>query len=243
MAKTLQFYDRNGATVITGKTLADILSGTADTAVKIGIKNTGDALVSTLKCSILQLGSNDGFGQLRIGRDLATLSVPWGVNVVVGSSGAGGGWGGIGTVYYVVTALNATGETIQSDDVQAIITSTTQAPTITSARVTGATKYRLYRSVTIGSYGASSLIAESVGVAAPTFIDLGASPSTGAPPSANTTGGASPNYGSSPALAATPVTIGALASGQWVYVWIARVVPVSVDDAMNPRLAGLLFAE
>lgn len=243
MAKSLSFYDRDGATQIQGKTLADILSGATDIAVKIGVQNTGEALVSTLKCTITQIGSNDGFGQIRIGRDVATLSPPWNVATVVSAPGAGGVWGATGTVYFVVTALNATGQTIRSAEVQAVITSTTQTVNITWNKVTGATKYRVYVTSTAGTYGASSKIAENVGESATSFIYDGTAATSGTPSATNTTGGASPTYGSPPSLSSSPITIGAMSTGQWVFVWIARVVPVSINDTLNPRLAGLLFAE
>ena len=243
MAKSLQLYDRDGATAIEGKSLADILSGTTDTAVKLGVKNTGDALVSTLKCTITPIGTNDGWSQLRIGRDLVTLSPPWNVATVVNASGSGGVFASTGVVYFVVTALNATGETIQSAEVQAVITVTTQTVTISWAQITGATKYRVYVSATSGTYGASSKITENIGVSSINFTYDGTAATSGTPPAANTTGGASPTYGSAPSMSTTPVTIGALASEQWVFLWVIRIVPVSVNDTLNPRLAGLLFAE
>jgi len=243
MAKDLQFYDRDGATIITGKTLSDILSGATDVRVKIGVKNTGDALASSLKCSLVAIGSSDGLGQARVGRDLATLSPPWNVAAIVNAAGSGGVFADVGKIYLVVTAVNATGETIQSAEVQATITVTTQTVTITWAKVTGATKYRVYVSSTSGTYGSTCKIAENSGVSATSFTYHGTAASSGTPPLANTTGGTSPAYGSAPSLSTTPVTIGALATGQWVFLWVARIVPLSTSDKLNPRLAGLLFAE
>ena len=240
--KRLTFFDRNGFTVITGKTLADILSSAIDTPVKIGVRNSGAALGSSLRCSIAQIGTNDGWSQLRIGRDVATLSAPFNVSGVLGGVGSGGIWADGGTVYYSVTALNATGETVGSIEISVLIDQTTKSITISWSAVTGATAYKVYRTNISGEYGATVLIAET-NSATLSFLDIGTAATTGTPPTANTTAGGSPNYGSAPALSTTAIVLGALATGQWVYVWVARVVPPSVDDKLNPRLAGLLFAE
>jgi len=244
MAKTLTFYDKDGVTEISARTLSDILSGTSDTPVKIGVKNSGSsALGAGLKCTIVKLGNNDGWSQLRIGRDVSTISPPWGLTAVVGSPAASGTWSEPDTVYYVVTALNAVGETIQSSEVQALIDDVTKKVTITWEQVTGATGYRLYRTTVLGVYGAASLVVENVGIDATSYIDDGSVTVTGTSPLANLSGGASPNYGTWPALSTVPLLIRALAIGQEVFIWIGRVVPVSVDDSMNPRIAGLLFTE
>jgi len=241
MAKSLRFYDRDGATLITGKTLSDILTGGTDTAVKIGVQNSGDALGSTLKSTITQVVGSDGWTQLRFGRDIVTLSPPWGVSTEVSASGAGGVWGATGDVYLVVTSVNATGETVRSAEIKITISSLTQIVTITWVAVTGATKYRLYLTSTPGTYGATSRIAEVTGVT--TYVYNGLAATTGTPASANTTGGVAPAYGSPPALSTTPITIGSMPAGKWIFLWVARVIPPSANDLLNPRFAGLLFAE
>lgn len=86
------------------------------------------------------------------------------------------------TYYYVVTTLNALGETTASNEVSVTTTGTTSANTITWSAVTGATGYRVYRGTATGTEN----VYYAVG-AVTTLTDTGAAASTGSPPTNNTT--------------------------------------------------------
>jgi len=82
--------------------------------------------------------------------------------------------------YYVITAMVSGTETTQSPEVSATpVTAGTQTINLTWAAVSGASGYRVYRSTTSGSYGASSLVGSP---AAASFSDGGAATGAGAPP-------------------------------------------------------------
>jgi hypothetical protein len=89
------------------------------------------------------------------------------------------------THYYVITALNANGETIKSNEVSIATTGTTSSNTLPWAAVPGATGYRIYR----GTAAGLESVYYSVG-AVTTFTDTGAANTAGTPPVANNTGGA-----------------------------------------------------
>jgi large repetitive protein len=81
--------------------------------------------------------------------------------------------------YYVVTAVNATGdESVLSNQLSAMpLASGTQAVTLTWSPVEGAVSYRVYRSMTSGKFTNTLLTT----VAAPGFTDLGLSTMPGTP--------------------------------------------------------------
>lgn len=113
---------------------------------------------------------------------LAQLAAP--VQAAASTSGVGGLLTAA-TYYYVVTALNANGETIASNERSIATTGSTSSNTISWAAVTGATSYRIYRGTAAGLenvyYSAGAVV---------TFTDTGAASTAGTPPAANTTGGA-----------------------------------------------------
>lgn len=90
-----------------------------------------------------------------------------------------------GTYYYKVTALNAVGETIASNEISQATTGTTSTVTINWATVTGATSYRVYRGT---SAGAENVYYAVSGGATATFTDTGAANTAGSPPASNGTG-------------------------------------------------------
>ena len=94
---------------------------------------------------------------------------------------ASGGTLTVGTAYYyVVTALDgAGGETVQSTQVTATPTSGNQTITVTWTAVTGAASYKVYRTTTSGSYGATSLAGNPT---AASFSDNGVALTSGTPP-------------------------------------------------------------
>jgi hypothetical protein len=190
---SVRFTDSDGFTTIPVKNWPDAFAGVNQTPRKFAVENNGSdrALGATpgpangLQLQIDQIGTNDGNGMLRIGADTATLSPPYALAAVLGP--ATGVWGSTGTRGWKVTAVNAVGETIGSFEATFNVTSLGNAVTLTWTQITGATNYKIYRTDTPGTYGATSLRA-TVG-AVGTFDDTGAALSSGTPPSANTTGG------------------------------------------------------
>ena len=80
--------------------------------------------------------------------------------------------------YYVVTALNALGETVKSNE-QTVTTGlgTTNSNTISWAAITGATGYRIYRGTAAGAEN----VYYQVGAVA-SYVDTGAASTAGTPP-------------------------------------------------------------
>jgi hypothetical protein len=110
--------------------------------------------------------------------DLA-IATPTGVAQADGGSGSLNG-----TFYWVVTALDELGETLKSSQVSRSCTNKTVE--ISWDAMAGATSYRVYRTQTSGSYGATSLLAEVPAYTSLNkYYDSGAvSLSAGSPPTA-----------------------------------------------------------
>lgn len=87
------------------------------------------------------------------------------------------------TYYYKITALNALGETIGSNEVSVTTTGATSSNTVTWGAVATATGYRIYR----GTAAAGENTYYAVGTVT-TFTDTGAAGTAGTVPGANTTG-------------------------------------------------------
>lgn len=253
MAALIAHLENDGATVITAKTLSDILAGTTGTAFKLGVKNVGDrdlGQTANLAAAITQVVGNDGFNRLRIKKDIATISPPWDMAAVLGPPADGGVWGTTGTRGWVVTATNATGETVRSDEVTVNVDNTTKRVTVSWKQVTGATGYKVYRTATPGTYAANNLRATIGSGATISYVDDGSATGAGVPPGSNTTGGAGPNFGTPPADLNTltaPITPGqvpgTLEIGESSYYWLNRVVPSNSSEAGNPRTAKIAFTE
>lgn len=113
------------------------------------------------------------------------LPYPSGITTTVGSGGSNGLTAST-KYFYVVTALNQNGETIQSLEVSGLTTVSNKAITVAWSAVVGATSYNIYRSPTSGTYGATSfLINELAGTLS--YVDDGtASLTSGTPPTATT---------------------------------------------------------
>ncbi len=110
------------------------------------------------------------------------LAVPSGITA--GSPASGGSFAA-GTYYWVVTATNAAGETIQSSQVSATL-SASQKIAISWTQVPGATGYKVYRSTTSGTYGSSSLLTSITNGTTVSYTDTGSATATGTPPTAPT---------------------------------------------------------
>lgn len=101
------------------------------------------------------------------------------------ASGAGtGGTLTAGTYYYVVTAINAAGETVRSAEAQATVTGSTSLVVLGWNGVTGATGYKVYRGTATG--GENKLIATINSATTESYIDTGAAGTSATPPVSNT---------------------------------------------------------
>jgi hypothetical protein len=125
-------------------------------------------------------------------------------------SGSGGTFAA-GTYYWVLTATNANGETLRSNEVSATLSGTTSSVTINWSQITGATGYKLYRGT---AAGAENALITTIGSGATiTYTDTGSAGSGGAPPLASTAVINAPA-----SLVSTPSTVnGNLAAQQ--YFW------------------------
>jgi hypothetical protein len=243
MGLVLKHFDKTGGVQLTSKNWGNALAGATLTAEKFFVQNVGDRDSLALTLQLTQVGSNDGQSMVRIGLDTATVMPPYGLAAVLTSAGAGGLWGAVGTREYLLTAYNATGETVGCIPVTANVDVVTKKVVLTWSSVTGATGYKLYRTDTPGTYGASTLRATLVGQSQNTFTDDGSATSGGTPPSSNTTAGGSPNYGTPPALGLGPLSLGVLKVGQWASYWVNRVIPGGTLEAGNPRQSIREFIE
>jgi hypothetical protein len=89
-----------------------------------------------------------------------------------------------GTYKYVVTAINAAGETVASNEQTIVTTGSTSTVTVTWGAVTGATGYKLYKTAAGGGTG-TELLYKTVGLVT-TDIDTSPGTPTGAFPTTNT---------------------------------------------------------
>lgn len=109
--------------------------------------------------------------------DITTISVPASITITPSTSG---GTLPAGAHFYVVTAVNANGETIASSEVTTVNTGSTSSNAIGWAAVTGATGYRIYRGT---ASGAESVYYTGSGTS---FTDTNGSPTgTATPPTVN----------------------------------------------------------
>ncbi len=230
MAVSVRFLDSNGFTQINLEDLPDIFAGVNDTPRKFGFRNTSDRALANLVAKIEQVGTNDGASMLRTALDSASVapsaSSPTGFGASVG--GATGAWGATGTYGYRITSLTAVGESAPSEEITAVIAATTQRATLSWTQAPGATGYKIYRTPTPGTYGATTLVTTIGSGATVTYNDDGAATSAGTPPSANTTGG----------WIATPALSAPGAGGVWgatgPYFWIvvavdATGIPIAIS--------------
>ena len=258
MAAIVQHLLADGATAVSSVNLTNILAGQTGTALKFGIKNVGDRPLgnafdsaTNVTLSIGVVPGNDGSTRLRAALDTSgTISPPWDLEAVLGPTADGGVWGATGQYGYVIVAVNGAGVTNASDEVTVQVDDTTKRVTLTWAQVTGATGYRIYRTDTPGTYGASTLLTTIGSGATVTFIDDGSATSSGTPPVSNTTGGAAPAYGTPPAglnTATSPFLIGqdpgTLEVGEVAFYWVNRVVPSNSTPAGNPRSGRITVTE
>lgn len=191
MTASIQYLDSDGATVITAENLGQLFAGLEQTPKKWGFISTSTRDLLALIIAIGQVGTNDGAGQMRTALDsnsvTPTLSTPYGFSASVG--GASGSFAGAGTYGYKISATVSGRETNGSPEITAIVDLITRRVTLTWTQTPGATGYRLYRTPTPGTYGASTLLAVIGSGATTSYNDDGAATSSGTPALTNTTGG------------------------------------------------------
>jgi hypothetical protein len=191
MAASVRFLDNDGATAITTETLADIFAGVNDTPRKLGIHSTSDRNLLNLFASIGLIPGNDGSSQLRTALDSTSvapsLSAPYGFAASVG--GSSGSFSATGTYGYRIVATNNLGATFPCDEITAVVDLTTRRVTLTWTQTPGAAGYRIYRTPTPGTYGASTLLVTIGSGATVTYADDGAATTSGTLTTSNTTGG------------------------------------------------------
>ena len=100
------------------------------------------------------------------------------------ATAASGGTITAGTYRYIVTAINANGETTASNEQSITTTGSTSTVTVTWVAVTGATGYKLYKTAAGGATG-TELLYKTVGLVT-TDIDTTPGTPTGAFPTVNT---------------------------------------------------------
>lgn len=129
------------------------------------------------------------------------------------STTGGTGLAAATTYYYVVTALNALGQTIKSNE-QSILTGagTTNSNTVNWNAVSGATGYRIYRGTAAGAEG----VYYQVG-AVTTYVDTGAASTAGTPPTVDSTNFYQPGTVVPNALLAVLRRLDMLISRRFVY--------------------------
>lgn len=237
-------------------------------AIKICCENISDRELGVSPFSALvlkraQVASNDGVGFVYSALDTSgTLSKPFGDDVIDGiPTGAPAltlvadpyaAWV-VGSYGIVVTAVNATGETIASIEKVFTVVSgdASMGRQYAWEVVTGATNYHVYRTTTPGTYGAYSLVGSTGSGGTVSFVDHGSAPTVGTPPSANTTGGAGPAYGTPPSLVSftaadkTLRTAGAggLEVGEQAFFWIISKIPAGTLSIGNKRIMQFIPTE
>ena len=189
MTANITYFDSDGASQVTTVTLADAYAGITQRAKKLGYRSVSDRVLLNIQEALEAITGNDGIDQIRIALDTGTLFAPYGVAAVLSAAGAGGVWASTGTRGYRLSAINANGETFVSAEITINVDDVTKKVTLSWTQVTGATGYRLYRTDTPGTYGASSLRSAIAGGATVTFVDDGTATITGTLPTTNTTGG------------------------------------------------------
>jgi hypothetical protein len=103
--------------------------------------------------------------------------------LTLGTTAGSGGTHTAGQKYWKITALNASGETIASNEVSALLTSTS-TQTLNWAAVPGSTGFNIYRGTAAGQ---ENVLVATVGVVA-TYIDTGVAGTAQQPPIVDSTG-------------------------------------------------------
>lgn len=230
----VQYLDADGATVIASKTLPDAEAGVNQPANKFGVENIGSRALQNVQ-EVLQSAGGDGLSMSRVAQDTATVSRPYGAGTAgaptgaLSATGAGGVWGTTGQRGWKVTALSAIGETPGSKEVVVTVDDVTKKVTIAWTQTPNATGYKVYRTSTPGTYGATTLVATIGSGATISYVDDGTAATTGTPPAVNTTAGWTP----------TLVLSGSGAGGTWGATGVYYYTVVAFDSTGQPLAISL----
>src|SRR3989304_2039452 len=162
MPNAFKHLDSDGVTQITAQAWANAVAGETQTAKKFGIQNIGTRTLGIptfsngVQLTNAQSGTTDGYSMMRIGLHTATWSCPWNVTAV--ELAGSGVWGAAQQYGWVVTALNATGETGPSIEVLFTVVTVGNRVTVAWTAVPGATSYKVYRTATPGTEPTPSLV-------------------------------------------------------------------------------------
>jgi hypothetical protein len=160
----------------------------------------------------------------------------WLLALALSGAGAGGVWGGTGTVSYRVAARDAAGAILATTlEASIAVDNVTKTVTLTWPAVPTAVTYSVYRTTVPGVYVAA--LRATVSVA--TYVDVG-----GAVGAGDLT--LSPSYGIPPLVSVFtvgPIAEGSLAIGQQVFWWFNRLVPISTPEAGNDRVVLVIPRE
>lgn len=157
--------------------------GTAGIFFCTAVKPTGGA--GTNRTIWSDTGTNTGY-RVRINAanqlELAAsngLPIATPVQAAATTSTTGGTGLAAATAYfYVITALNALGETLKSNEVSVTTgAGTTNSNTVNWAAITGATGYRIYRGTATGANNVYYAVGAVI-----TYVDTGAASTAGSPP-------------------------------------------------------------
>lgn len=222
-AASLQFQDET----ISPATVADgTLRQRFDTVAfpQKGIKYSGtlgDALAAPVltRGAILTTGGTFGPGLgvpvLTKGAQASALPAPV---LTAGATNASGGTFGIGAEFWVLTAINALGETLGSNEITVTLT-TSDSQVLNWSAVAGATGYKLYRGTVTGT---QNVLVATLG-AVTTYEDTGIAGTAATVPVANTT------------------IVSTFGSGAkfWVITAVGAGGETSVSDEITSTLAAL----
>lgn len=271
MPTNTQYREKNGFDIIgsatkdEGQIVASASAIVRTTPRKIAVENISDRVMGGSPFTGLVLrrsqnGTSDGISYIRTALDPnGTISKPWGLDtdditgVLTGAPTADvqsspyGVWGSIGTYGAVITALNATGETIASVEKTFVISVVTDIVILDWAVVPGATHYKVYVTDEPGVYGPYTLVEDTV---LTIFTYDGTPASAGTPPEENTTGGAGPNYGTDPVVGdfgtadlTIAVAPAGLAVGQQWFFYFREQLPAAATSTGNKRVGDLAPTE
>lgn len=134
-----------------------------------------------------------------------------------------GGSFAAGTYFYVVTALNAGGETVGSNEMSAGVAATSTV-TLSWAAVPGATSYRVYRGTVNGGENVFFTTSST------SLVDTGTAGTSGVPPQ-------SPPV---PSSISASTTGGAVIDGAWTY-WVSAIVG-GVETFASPGATAIVGA-
>lgn len=258
----VKHFSADGATVLTQNTWGPFVSGAVEvqsSRLKFALENVdarslGASPFSLVNLEIEQSGTNDGYLYFYTALDTSgTISKPFGAGALGAPTATIVTTGGSftpGTYGYKISATNATGETIGSTEVSINVGLATDRVQLNWIQTPGATGYKVFRTPTPGTYGASTLRATIGSGATITYTDDGAATSAGTPRADNTTGGASPTYGTPPAvgsftqadklIAAAPT---GLRVGEQFFYWAMIKIPALTSELGNTRVLRVLPVE